>query len=523
MIFRAPEPDVSIPDVALTPFLLERAAAHGDRVAFIDGSTSRKVTFRSWAESVRRVAAGLARRGFRKGDVFAIYSPNLPEYAELFHGVSLAGGVNTTINPMATPEDLARQLRDSGAVYLATTPAFLSNALAAAGESSVGETFVFGEDPRATPFASLQEADGEPPAPEIDPATDLVALPYSSGTTGLPKGVMLTHRNLVANVLQAAATVDVRGEDVVLGVLPFFHIYGMSVIMNVALYRGAAVVTMPRFDLERCLEIIQEHRVSLAFVVPPIVLALAKSPLADRYDLSSVRMLFSGAAPLGDNVAAAVAARLGCGVTQGYGLTETSPVTHAGRARDGVASRESDRLFRTPRCASWTSRAGGDAGANEEGEIWIRGPQVMKGYLNRPDATAAMIDAEGWLHTGDVGYADETGNFFIVDRVKELIKYKGFQVAPAELEAVLLSHPSISDAAVIPLPDEEAGEIPKAYVVLRSEASADDIMTYVADRVARYKQVRRVEITDQIPKSPSGKILRRILVDQERARAAQGS
>ncbi|HEY6146312.1 MAG TPA: AMP-binding protein, partial [Thermoanaerobaculia bacterium] len=336
MIFRSPEPDVSIPDVALTPFLLERAAVHGDRVAFIDGSTGRRVTFRSWAESVRRVAAGLARRGFGKGDVFAIYSPNLPEYAELFHGVSLAGGVNTTINPMSTQEDLTRQIRDSGAVYLATTAAFLPNAFAAAAETGIRETFVFDEDPRATPFASLLDLENEPPSPQIDPASDLVALPYSSGTTGLPKGVMLTHRNLVANVLQATAAVDVQEGDVVLGVLPFFHIYGMSVIMNAALYRGAAVVTMPRFDLERCLEIIERHRVTLAFVVPPIVLAFAKSPLVDRYDVSSVRTLFSGAAPLGDNVAAAAAARLGCGVTQGYGMTETSPVTHSGRARDGA-------------------------------------------------------------------------------------------------------------------------------------------------------------------------------------------
>ncbi|HEY6050472.1 MAG TPA: AMP-binding protein, partial [Thermoanaerobaculia bacterium] len=405
MIFRSPEPDVSIPDVALTPFLLERAAVHGDRVAFIDGSTGRRVTFRSWAESVRRVAAGLARRGFGKGDVFAIYSPNLPEYAELFHGVSLAGGVNTTINPMSTQEDLTRQIRDSGAVYLATTAAFLPNALAAAAETGIRETFVFDEDPRATPFASLLDLENEPPSPQIDPASDLVALPYSSGTTGLPKGVMLTHRNLVANVLQATAAVDVQEGDVVLGVLPFFHIYGMSVIMNAALYRGAAVVTMPRFDLERCLEIIERHRVTLAFVVPPIVLAFAKSPLVDRYDVSSVRTLFSGAAPLGDNVAAATAARLGCGVTQGYGMTETSPVTHSGRARDGVCVSGIGPPVPNTEVRVVDLETGGDAGANEEGEIWIRGPQVMKGYLHRPDATAAMIDADGWLHTGDVGYA----------------------------------------------------------------------------------------------------------------------
>jgi acyl-CoA synthetase (AMP-forming)/AMP-acid ligase II len=332
---------------------------------------------------------------------------------------------------------------------------------------------------------------------------------------------MLTHRNLVANVLQATATIDVLDGDVVLGVLPFFHIYGMSVIMNASLYTGATVVSMPRFDLAQCLEAIQKYRVTLAFVVPPIVLALAKSPLVEQYDLTSIRSLFSGAAPLGENLADGVCGRLGCSVRQGYGLTETSPVTHTGRPGGGAHKSGIGPPAPNTEVRVVDILTGRDVEASEEGEIWIRGPQVMKGYLNRPDATAAMIDADGWLHTGDVGYVDDSGGFFIVDRVKELIKYKGFQVAPAELEAILLSHPCVADAAVIPLPDEEAGEIPKGFVVLKAEAGVDDIMTYVADRVARYKQLRRLEITDQIPKSPSGKILRRILVERERVRESE--
>ena len=520
MIYRAPEPDIEIPDVPLTPFLLERASRWPERIAFVDASSGNSLTFRAWSDGVRATAAGLARRGFRKGDVFGIFSPNTPEYAVLFHGVSLAGGVSTTINPVSTAEDLARQLRDSGATYLATMGPFLPKALEAAHETGVREVFVFGDGNHAgaTPFGVLAESEGEPPSPSIDPATDLVALPYSSGTTGLPKGVMLTHRNLVANVLQATATVDILDGDVVLGVLPFFHIYGMSVIMNASVYMGATVVSMPRFDLAQCLEAIQKYRVTLAFVVPPIVLALAKSPLVDQYDLSSIRTLFSGAAPLGDNLAAAVCGRLGCSVRQGYGLTETSPVTHTGRPGGGAHKSGIGPPAPNTEVRVVDIQTGRDVEASEEGEIWIRGPQVMKGYLNRPDATAAMIDADGWLHTGDVGYVDDSGGFFIVDRVKELIKYKGFQVAPAELEAILLSHPCVADAAVIPLPDEEAGEIPKGFVVLKGEAGVDDIMTYVADRVARYKQLRRLEITDQIPKSPSGKILRRILVERERVR-----
>ena len=347
----------------------------------------------------------------------------------------------------------------------------------------------------------------------------MVVLPYSSGTTGLPKGVMLTHRNLVANMLQSTCALSIGEGDTILGVLPFFHIYGMVVIMNLGLYRGATIVTMPRFDLEQCLQIMQQYRVTFANVVPPIVLAFAKSPLVDKYDLSRLHTVFSGAAPLSESVATAASARLGCRVVQGYGLTETSPVTHATRV-DAAPAKAAGIGPPVPnteaKVVDVVTQA--ELGPRQEGEICVRGPQVMKGYLNRPDATAAMLDADGWLHTGDIGYADEDGCFFIVDRLKELIKYKGMQIAPAELEAVLLSHPAVADAAVIPIPDEECGEVPKAFVVLKGEATPDEIMAYVAERVAPYKKLRALEVIDQIPKSPSGKILRRVLVEREKAR-----
>jgi len=519
MIVRAPEPPIDIPDIALTPFLLESAADRGDKAAFIDGPSGRTLTYAGWAEAVRRTAAGLHRRGFRQGDVFAIYSPNLPEYAVAFHAVSLLGGINTTINPTYTASELATQLQDAGARHLVTVPAFLDKARQAARECGMGEVFVFGEAEGATPFASLLE-DGEVPRVAIDPREDVVVLPYSSGTTGLPKGVMLTHRNLVANILQTASAVSgLEGTDTVLGLLPFFHIYGMVVIMNLALHRGATVVTLPRFDLEQCLQTLQRYRITFANVVPPLVLALAKQKVVEDYDLSSLHTLFSGAAPLGEPVASAAAARLGCRVIQGYGLTETSPVTHAtraGAARVKVAGIGPPIPNTEAKVVDLAT--GVDLGPSQEGEICVRGPQVMKGYLNRPEATAAMIDGEGWLHTGDVGYADEEGCFFVVDRVKELIKYKGLQVAPAELEAVLLAHPAVADAAVVPLPDEEAGEVPKAFVVLKGEATPEAIMAFVAERVAPYKKVRRLEVTDQIPKSPSGKILRRVLIERGQAR-----
>jgi len=331
--------------------------------------------------------------------------------------------------------------------------------------------------------------------------------------------VMLTHANLVANILQTQCALRVDESDTMLGVLPFFHIYGMTVIMNVGLYAGATVVTMPRFELEPFLALIQKHKVTFAPVVPPIVLALAKQPIVDGYDLKSLHTLFSGAAPLGQNVAMVASARLGCRVLQGYGLTETSPVTHATRA-DAPRLRIAGIGQPVPNTEVKVvgPAMGAALGPNEEGEICVRGPQVMKGYRNRSDATSAMIDAEGWLHTGDIGYADEDGCFFIVDRLKELIKYKGLQVAPAELEAVLLSHPAVADAAVIGVPDEEAGQIPKAFLVLRGDVRPEAVLEYVSERVAPYKKIRAVEVVDQVPKSPSGKILRRVLVDRERER-----
>ena len=518
MIFRAPEPPVVIPEVALTPFLLDHAEERGNKPAFVEGPSGRILTYRGWAESVRRTAAGLAARGFRKGDVFAIYSPNVPEYAVAFHAVSLLGGINTTISPLYTVTELGAQLRDSGARFLVTVPPCAEKAEQAARTSGVREVFVFGETERGTPFGSLLAAGCAPPAVQIDPREDLVVIPYSSGTTGLPKGVMLTHYNLVANILQSAGTLGLHQDDVMLGVLPFFHIYGMTVIMNLALHVGATVVTMARFDLEQCLQILEKYRVTFANVVPPMVLAFAKNPLVDKYDLSRLRTMFSGAAPLKEHLAEAARARLGCSVVQGYGLTETSPVTHAARAggdRISLASIGPPLPNTEVKVVDAVSRA--ELGPNEEGEICVRGPQVMKGYLNRPDATAAMIDTDGWLHTGDIGFADERGCFFIVDRLKELIKYKGMQIAPAELEAVLLTHPAIADAAVIPLADEEAGEVPKAFVVLKGELTPADILEYVAARVAPYKKLRSVEVTDHIPKSPSGKILRRILVERQRS------
>ncbi|HEY9283875.1 MAG TPA: AMP-binding protein [Pyrinomonadaceae bacterium] len=520
MIFRSPQPDVAIPDSALTPFVFEQARLRGAKPAVIDAETGRGFTYAQLDAAVRSTAAGLRARGYAKGDVLAILSPNVPEYPVAFHGAALAGLTATTVNPLGTAEEIAKQLEDARARGLVAHPTLLGKAAEAARGAGVGELFVFGGDAAGgvEPFARLYEREADAPAVEIDPRGDVVALPYSSGTTGLPKGVMLTHRNLVANLCQIAPLDITRAEDTALCVLPLFHIYGLAVIMNVSLRVGATVVMMPRFDFPEYLDNLERHRVTVAHVVPPIVLALAKQPAVEGRDLSSLRLLFSGAAPLGAELTRACAQKLGCAVRQGYGMTESSPATHITPADAAEAKPGS-----VGTCVPGTESkivdvgTGGPLGAGAEGEICVRGPQVMKGYLNRPEETAQTVDADGWLHTGDIGYADRDGHFFIVDRAKELIKYKGFQVAPAELEALLLTHPAVADAAVVPAADEEAGEIPKAFVVLKPAAplAADDapaeLMTYVAARVAPHKKIRRVELVDQIPKSPSGKILRRML------------
>lgn len=515
MIVRSPHPDVDIPVVSFTSFVLERAERLGPKPALIDGPTGRTLTYGELATAVRHAAAGLAARGLRAGDVFALCSPNLPEFAVAFHAVATLGGAVTTLNPLLTEEEIAAQLADSGARGVLTVLPLLEKVQAAAERSGVEEILIFERSERAASFADLVSDDREPPPVEIDPREQVVALPYSSGTTGRQKGVMLTHYNLVANLCQVLAVDDVAEEDVMLGVLPFFHIYGMVVVMSVGLRLGSTIVTLPRFELEGLLAALERYRVTRANLVPPIILALAKHPLVDSFDLSRLTAIMSGAAPLGEGTEQACRERLGCAVTQGYGLTETSPVTHLNPPGKSRAGSVGPSLPNT-QVKIVDPKTGEALAAGRTGEVRIRGPQVMKGYLNRPDATAAALDAEGWLHTGDVGRVDEEGYLYIVDRLKELIKYKGYQVAPAELEDVLLSHPAVADAAVIPAPHEEAGEVPVAYVVRAGEVSAAEVMAFVAERVAPYKKVRRVEFTDRIPKSASGKILRRVLIERER-------
>jgi acyl-CoA synthetase (AMP-forming)/AMP-acid ligase II len=518
-MYRSPHRPLDIPATPLAQFVLAGAAARGRRAALVDAVSGRTIVYAELPGLVDRIAAALARLGIAKGDVCAVFAPNAPEYVLAVLAVVRLGAVVTTASPLCTRDDLEKQLKDSAARVLFTTASLAGTWREALDGTAVAHVVTFDEPPDGArdvlAFSALSAVEGAPPSVAIEPH-DVVALPYSSGTTGLPKGVMLTHRNLVANVLQVDASGHYRdGEDTTIVFLPLFHIYGLTAIALLGLWSGATLIVMPRFELEPYLGLIERHGATLLHVVPPVVVALAKHPTVAGRDFSTVRKLFSGAAPLGADVTQQCTQRIGCVLQQGYGLTETSPAAivtsdvpehiKPGSIGMPVASTE---------CRVVDAETGRDVAPGTDGEIWIRGPQVMRGYFNRPDETRAVLDDDGWFRTGDIGHVDADGHFFVVDRLKELIKYKGMQVPPAELEAVLLSHPAVADAAVVPLADAEAGEIPRAFVVRKAPATAEELMAYVAAQVAPYKKVRRLEFVDAIPKSPSGKILRRLLKDR---------
>ena len=541
MIIKSPSDDVELVPVPLHDYVLHGVACRGSLPAIIDGPTGRVLTYGELASSVRKAAAGLAARGVVQGDVIALCSPNSPEFAVAYYGALAAGALVTTVNPLAPAGDIARQLTHSGARWLITTAALAQGSAGeAAAAAGVRETFAIGtasgstargsatsasadaagQSGRATPFAALTDTDYPNRLPPVDP-DDNAVLFYSSGTTGLPKGVLLSHRNLVASLCQTRAVHRVGPDDVVATVLPLYHIFALQITLSLGLAAGAMVITMPRFDLETFCGLVQEHGVTRVEVVPPIVLGLARHPAVTGYDLSSLRLITSGAAPLGAALATECARRLDCRVKQAYGMTEFGGATHmVPDSGDGLAESVGPLLpgaqARVIDCAT-----GLDVGPGQPGELLIRTPGAMRGYLGNPEATAATVDADGWLHTGDVVVADREGWFTVVDRVKELIKFKGSQVAPAALEAILLTHPAVADTAVIGRSDEDAGEIPTAVVVLRQPAAgrtepvARELMAYVAARVAPHEKIRSVEFVTEIPKSPSGKILRRELARRE--------
>ncbi|MGW3315780.1 4-coumarate--CoA ligase family protein [Streptomyces fungicidicus] len=518
-MFRSEYADVPPVELPIHEAVLARAAEFGSSPALIDGTDGTTLTYEQVDRFHRRVAAALAEAGVRKGDVVALHSPNTVAFPLAFYAATRAGASVTTVHPLATAEEFGKQLKDCAARWVVTVSPLLDTARRAAElAGGVEEILVCDSAPGHRSLIDMLASTAPEPVVDIDPAEDVAALPYSSGTTGVPKGVMLTHRQIATNLAQLQPSITAGPGDRILAVLPFFHIYGLTALMNAPLRQGATVVVLPRFELETFLAAIQNHRITSLYVAPPIVLALAKHPLVARYDLSSLKYVVSAAAPLDAHLAAACSRRLGLPpVGQAYGMTELSPGTHVvplDAMNDAPPGTVGKLIAGTGMRIVSLDDPGKDLGPGESGEILIRGPQVMKGYLGRPDATAAMIDEDGWLHTGDVGHVDGAGWLFVVDRVKELIKYKGFQVAPAELEALLLTHPGVADAAVVGDHDEDGNEIPHAHVVRQPSAPAlaeGEIMMYVAERVAPYKRVRRVTFIDGVPRAASGKILRREL------------
>jgi acyl-CoA synthetase (AMP-forming)/AMP-acid ligase II len=532
MSFASPFPEVDIPSTSVYDYLFGDIAENDlDRVALIDAKSGGESSYRELIARVDAFAGALAARGIGVGDVVGLLSPNSSAFGVAFHGILRSGATATTINALFTAKDIAKQLTDSNAKMLVTVTPLLPQAEEAAAAAGISDDGLVVFD------GAGQQADGHPnaadlmapglPAPEVSfaPSSHLAVLPYSSGTTGNPKGVMLTHRNLVANVAQIRPLHGMVADDAVLAVLPFFHIYGMTVLLNAALHARARLVIMPSFDLSDFLACIQNHKCTIAFIAPPVAVALAKNPLIDDYDLSSLNTVMSGAAPLDADLGHAVAKRLACRVVQGYGMSELSPVSHITPFDGGqhemntVAPLSSVGWTVSNAASKIVDPDTGDEidppteGLSETGELWFKGPNVMAGYLGNETATKETIDDDGWLHTGDLAQVDANGCVYIVDRLKELIKYKGYQVPPAELEAVLLSHPEIADAAVIGVKDADGEEVPKAFVVKQSRAALteDDVIEFMSGEVAPYKKVRQVEFIDAVPKSASGKILRKDL------------
>ncbi|KAJ6702223.1 4-COUMARATE--COA LIGASE-LIKE 1 [Salix koriyanagi] len=495
-IFQSRHPAVPVPDITLPDFVLQDAELYADKVAFVDAATGKTYTYAEVVRDTRRFAKALRSLGLRKGHVVVVALPNVAEYGIVALGIMAAGGVFSGANPTAHESELKKQAEAADAKLIVTDDLNygkvkgLGLPVIVLGEESISTAVNWNE------LLDAADRAGDKLSYEEVLQSDLCALPFSSGTTGMSKGVMLTHRNLVANLCSSLFGVgpEMVGQVATLGLIPFFHIYGITGICCATLRNKGKVVVMGRFELRTFLNALITQEVNFAPIVPPIILALVKNPIVEEFDLSKLKLkaIMTAAAPLAPEL-----------------LTAFENKFPGVQVQEDSSSRIWKSKFINP-------ENGQSLPKNTPGEICVRSQCVMQGYFNNKEETARTIDADGWLHTGDIGYIDNDGDIFIVDRIKELIKYKGFQVAPAELEAILLTHPSVEDAAVVPLPDEEAGEIPAACVVMSkgAEESEEDIMEFVASNVAHYKKVRVVQFVDSIPKSPSGKIMRRLLKEK---------
>ncbi|TSD50028.1 4-coumarate--CoA ligase family protein [Rhodococcus sp. KBS0724] len=516
MPFNSPFTSVTIPDVGLASYVLDDLSPQDEgRRAVVDYDSGDVLTYGQLTQAVDAFADAVAGE-LCPGEVVALIGPNSARWVVAYLGCLRAGIVVTPLNTLATVDEIAKQITGSAAALVYCDASTATVARSGAEISGLANNSV-----RELSGVSLypDESIHAPVRLVSDPGSHLAVVPYSSGTTGVPKGVMLSHRNLVANLCQLDDSLDVTTDSVVVGLLPFSHIYGMSVVLNLSLRRRATIVTMRSFSLESLLAVIQTERATHLPVAPPVMVALAKAPSVSDFDISSVQVVLSGAAPLDAVLAKTVEDRLGCAVRQAYGMTEMSPVSHIAPLSVAAIPAESVGLTVANMTCKLVDPANGveydipSSGVSLPGELWCKGPNIMLGYLNNSAATADTLDSNGYLHTGDIAVVDSAGAITIVDRLKELIKYKGYQVAPAELEGILLTHEMIVDAAVVGQPLGNGDEAPHAFVVraVGSGLSESAVVAHVEERVAPYKKVRRVTFVDTIPKSASGKILRRSL------------
>lgn len=500
--------------------ILQSCQRYAGKTALLDTSCDRRLTYSQYGELVETLARGYVSAGLAPGEVVAIFLPNSWEFAIAYHAATLAGGIPTLLNPAYREREIRYQLENSGATFLITDAPLLDN-VNLAGLPSLRQVFTTRhERAGCQTFATLlRPSAAKLPQPTAGSAQSIAALPYSSGTTGLPKGVMLSHHNLVANVYQilgphAAPFVP---DDVLLCFLPLYHIYGLTVALTLPIALGATTVLMPRFDVPKLCSLLVQEGVTMMPMVPPAINALCQVAAAGAFPTNhKVRWIKSGAAPLAPELARRLSDLTGITVNQGYGMTEASPVTHVGYNAPPEMNRPASigqpLAFTECRVLDLDDK---EVPIGEQGELVMRGPQFMLGYWKEPQATAAVL-RDGWYYSGDIVRADADGFYYVLDRRKEMIKYKGFPVAPAEVESVLLEHPAVRDCGVVAKPCLEAGEIPCAFVVVRDgftacEALDKELRGFVADRLAHHKQPREVHFVDAVPRTPSGKVLRREL------------